>query len=97
VQPSCTEGFGLEVLEAMAHGRPVVCSEGAGAVDCVRGLEGPSGGVPAGDPDALADLIHWHYLHRATPQEQAELQGRAAAMTWAKVEEQYQELWKTLL
>ncbi len=35
VQPSCSEGFGLEVLEAMAHGRSVICSSGAGASDLV--------------------------------------------------------------
>lgn len=33
IQPSTTEGFGCEVVEALAHGRPVICSEGAGAVD----------------------------------------------------------------
>ena len=31
VQPSCSEAFGCEVIEARAHGRPVVCSDGAGA------------------------------------------------------------------
>ena len=36
VQPSVTEGFGLEVLEAMSHGRPVICSDGAGASEIVQ-------------------------------------------------------------
>ena len=35
VQPSVTEGFGIEVLEAMSRGRHVVCSKGAGASDLV--------------------------------------------------------------
>jgi glycosyltransferase involved in cell wall biosynthesis len=33
VQPSVTEGFGIEVLEAMAHERLVICSRGVGAHD----------------------------------------------------------------
>lgn len=35
IQPSVTEGFGIEVLEAMAHGRPVLASNGAGASDVI--------------------------------------------------------------
>lgn len=31
VQPSASEGFGCEILEAMAHNRPVIASRGAGA------------------------------------------------------------------
>ena len=34
VQPSATEGFGIECVEAAAHGRPVICSDGAGAAEC---------------------------------------------------------------
>jgi glycosyltransferase involved in cell wall biosynthesis len=34
-QPSVTEGFGIEVLEAQSYGIPVICSQGVGAVDCV--------------------------------------------------------------
>jgi len=33
IQPSTTEGFGIPVIEAMAHGRPVLCSDHAGACD----------------------------------------------------------------
>lgn len=36
VQPSVTEGFGIEVLEAMSCGRPVIVSDGAGASDCIK-------------------------------------------------------------
>ena len=32
-QPSVTEGYGIEINEAFAHARPVICSTGAGAVD----------------------------------------------------------------
>lgn len=41
VQPSVTEGFGLEVLEAMSYGRPVICSTGAGASEIIEdGVDG---------------------------------------------------------
>lgn len=53
VQPSMTEGFGMEVLEAMACGTPVLCSSGAGAADLV-----PASCVfRAGDAGALAALL----------------------------------------
>ena len=35
IQPSVTEGFGIPVLEAMAHGRPVICSQGAGVYELI--------------------------------------------------------------
>ena len=60
VQPSVTEGFGLPVLEAMAHGRPVICSQGAGAHELIE--EGRDGFiVPIRDPDAIAERIKWLY------------------------------------
>jgi glycosyltransferase involved in cell wall biosynthesis len=53
VQPSVTEGFGIEVLEAMAHGRTVLCSTGAGSADVVD----PSALFPPCDAAALAEKI----------------------------------------
>ena len=56
IQPSSTEGFGIPVLEAMAHGRPVICSAGTGAVDLVK--DGVNGFiVPIRDPNAIAECI----------------------------------------
>ncbi len=53
IQPSLSEGFGIEVAEAFAHGRQVVCSDGAGAADIV-----PAGWVfRAGDVDGLVTRI----------------------------------------
>lgn len=41
IAPSVSEGFNLEVLEMMAHGRPVIVSSGAGASELVEdGVEG---------------------------------------------------------
>ncbi|MCC6650167.1 MAG: glycosyltransferase family 4 protein [Candidatus Eisenbacteria bacterium] len=52
--PSLDEGFGLPLLEAMAHGCPAVCSDG-GSLPEVAG--GASRVVPAMDADALADAL----------------------------------------
>lgn len=60
VQPSVTEGWGLEVGEAMAHGTPVIVTEGAGAADMV--VDGRDGFiVPIRDPDAIADRLAYFY------------------------------------
>lgn len=96
VQPSVTEGFGIEVLEAMVHGRPVICSSGAGAVDFVdydiNGIV-----VPPGDSNALAYAID-HYKGRP------ELIARhgqnaiqtAKSATWESVRRLYQETWREM-
>jgi glycosyltransferase involved in cell wall biosynthesis len=56
VQPSVTEAFGIEILEAMSYGRPVIASEGAGAADVIDdGINGFI--VPKRDPGAIADKI----------------------------------------
>jgi glycosyltransferase involved in cell wall biosynthesis/GT2 family glycosyltransferase len=54
VYPSLYEGFGIPPLEAMAHGRPVVCSDGGSLKEVV----GEAALVcPAGDESALSDAI----------------------------------------
>lgn len=55
VQPSVTEGFGIEVLEAMSCGRPIIVSAGAGAADCVKSSCGYV--VPKRNVAELADRI----------------------------------------
>jgi glycosyltransferase involved in cell wall biosynthesis len=61
VQPSVTEGFGLEVLEALSFGRPVICTENTGAADLIK--DGYNGYVvPIRDPAAIADRIN-HLKH----------------------------------
>lgn len=95
VQPSCTEGFGCEVLEAMSHGRPVLCSTGAGAVDLI----GPeSWRFPPCDVDTLAGRID---AMRAPAINLAAIGGvhreNAALCTWDKVRARYCSLWREVL
>lgn len=92
IQPSATEGFGLEVLEAMAHGRPVLCSEGAGAVDLV-----PSGcSFQPCDIQVLKNKIHQVKEYGFSGQLE-EWQKRAIPYTWTKIRSEYQKVWKEVL
>jgi glycosyltransferase involved in cell wall biosynthesis len=57
VFPTLSDGFGMVVTEAMAHGLPVITTEQAGAADLVT----PDNGliIPAADPGKLADALQW--------------------------------------
>ncbi len=97
VQPSVTEGFGIEVLEAMAHGRPVLCSTGAGAADCIELGAGKT--FLSADADAIADAIDgWRMAGDAVAKNESEYSLFVAEKyTWDKIRVQYQNLWKELL
>lgn len=95
IQPSMTEGFGIEVLEAMAHGRPILCSTGAGASEVGWGCGFSHN---AGSVDKLANQIHWF---KNTPDQMRGYGQQAVILaqnyTWDKIRKQYQDLWRTLL
>lgn len=96
VQPSATEGFGIEVLEAMAHDRPVICSRGAGAADVVK----ISAVLPACDVDALADHIDRDrdYITRNGSDSWGDYNRRVAEQfTWDKIRERYVALYREIL
>ena len=97
VQPSATEGFGLEIPEAMSYGRPVICSDGAGAADLVE--NGSTGFiVPKMDINAIAEKIDWLKNHQ---QEMYIMGGRSKSVvknyTWKETIEKYVNVWKSLL
>lgn len=93
-QPSVTEGFGIEILEAMAHGRPAIASEGAGAVDAV--LRGTTGfATRIRNVDEIADRIQYFYQN---PNRVAEMGALGKAHVeqeyqWPKIHAKYVEAW----
>jgi glycosyltransferase involved in cell wall biosynthesis len=92
VQPSVTEGWGIEVTEAMAHGRLALCSEGAGAADMA--LET----FPQCDPTAIASKINDCKIHAGQLPEMGGRAANAATLyTWDIVRERYCMLWQSLL
>lgn len=97
VQPSTTEGFGIEVLEAMAHGRQAVCSKGAGAYDLVADT-GAGVEVPPRSPDRIVGAIA---MYKSRPdlwdRWAAKAREEAEYHTWEIVQQKYVEAWRKLL
>lgn len=92
VQPSVSEGFGIEVLEAMSYGRPVICSDGAGAKDCI---ENNGIIVPRRNPQAIADAIDDYKKNPNKIKKHGEMSSKLAKnYTWKKAIEQYSKIWK---
>lgn len=91
ISSSCTEGFGIPVLEAMAHGRPVICSRNTGAVDLIK--NGENGFiVPPKDPYAIADCILELQHHPELVKKMGEAARQTAAQyTWDKIGNHYIE------
>jgi len=93
VQPSASEAFGCEIVEARAHGRPVICSDGAGARDYAHQV------VPACNPAAIASAIDfWHGRWRADPQALITYAARSAIadLNWDRIRARYAEHFASL-
>lgn len=88
--PSTWEGFGMPVLEAMAHGTPVVTSAGTSMAEFAAGAGLL---VDPGDPVALADAV----LAAAGDEHDALAalaRARAASATWERAAESTLEAYR---
>lgn len=94
VQPSCSEGFGLEVIEALNHGRSVIASRTCGASDHV--LE--SRRYDYRDTGMLAGLID---MERKDIQGGIDLRPAwwscVKDLSWGAIRARYTTLWQHLL
>lgn len=104
IQPSASEGFGIEVAEALAHGRMVICSTGAGAHDLIDGLQytiqvastGPY--LPGLTVAALYELKAT--ADSSAPAEQARCRENLTKLVedheWSRIRERYRNAWSRL-
>lgn len=93
VQPSVTEGFGIEILEALATGRPVIASDGAGASDCVT----KDCGIVFKKKNVKELMEAIDVMKNRTEDYRQLCQNHAAKYTWEKVKDQYVNVWRQLL
>jgi glycosyltransferase involved in cell wall biosynthesis len=97
IQPSVTEGFGIEILEAMSYGRPVICAVGAGGADAISdGVDGFI--VPIRDSQAILERIQFF---KDNPEKIIEFglkaREKAKNYTWDKIEVKYEKLYTEVL
>lgn len=94
VQPSITEGWGLTVGEAMAHGTPVIVTEGVGAKDMVE--DGKDGFIiPIRKPDKIAEAIQYFQDNPSEVKRMGEnARRKAESYSWDKIEEMYERLYR---
>ena len=96
-QPSIAEGFGIEIIEAMSYGRPVIASTGAGASDAV--VPGCGWQVPPADTKALANAL-WHsrnHKPKSMARKTRTARAWATKYLWEKIRKQYVQVFQELL
>lgn len=96
VQPSITEGFGIEIIEALAHGRAVIASDGAGAHECVT--DSVTGYVVAKrNVDDLAEKIKVLYDNKDTLHVMGQkARTESLKYDWSLIRQQYISLWNRI-
>lgn len=101
VQPSIQDGFGITPLEAMAYGRPVIVSEGAGVSELIEnGKQGFT--IPFQDREALVNGIKDKIIYfKENPSEikRMGLEARKTAQEWSWecVQREYVKIYKSLI
>jgi glycosyltransferase involved in cell wall biosynthesis len=99
-QPSVTEGYGMEALEASVHGRLCLISDGAGAVDLSEQFRGAYS-FRRRDVDDLAG--HIERIKNAVDTgafsahvDQDDVDRLLATQSWKAIRLSYQHLWRSL-
>lgn len=97
IQPSVTEGFGIEIIEAMAYGRAVIASSGAGASEIVK-MHICGSVVEPCSSDAIAERIKFHHDYPAITKAAGEQGLRFAKFyTWGAIQNQYMHVWHEMV
>lgn len=97
IQPSVTEGFGIEILEAMSYGRPVIVSSGAGGADVVsNGIDGFV--VQPRDVSGIFDKIKFLKEYPNALREMGlRAREKSKKYQWDKIEKMYMDVYQEIL
>lgn len=93
VAPSATEGFNIEVIEALAHGRMALVSTGAGAADIVP-RHWRFDACNVNDLCGAIDYVKAKRLDQVTADDARRM---ASKWTWERVRGEYVKLWTEML
>lgn len=93
-QPSATEGFGLEILEAMAHGRAVITSTNCGGPDVIEDYNSV---FEARNVDSLVGILNSFRLNMYLGQIGVNNRIKSEQFTWDIIKKKYIQLWEEYL
>jgi glycosyltransferase involved in cell wall biosynthesis len=97
VQPSATEAFGMETIQAMSYGKALIVSDGVGSSDTIINNENGFV-VPKMNIEAIAERIKFF---KDNPREIIRIGSNARIKslnyTWKHTQDKYITVWKKLL